>query len=112
MRTTREIQAEITKIRAADKRYNQVVNEGGEGYERDSVSDALRAEYLAAEQAEFAATWTAEITAARRAAWNAGVAKLTAEHGNSVMGHHVRALADSLGYTLADIKRAKALHGL
>lgn len=112
MRTTTEIQAEITKIRDADNRYNQVVNEGGEGYARDSVPDALRAEYLAAEQAEFAATWTAETTAARRAAWNAGVAKLTAARGNNVTGHHLRALATSLGYTLADIKRAKALHGI
>jgi len=113
MRTTTQIAAEIAKINAADRSYNNVINEGGEGYERDSVPQALRDEYSAAEQAEFAAAWTNDVTQQRRAAWNAAIAAIAAKYGERGMtAKRFADLQTSLGYKLADIRRATALHGI
>ena len=112
MRTTTEIQGEIAAIQAKDKAYNRLVNEGGEGYERNSVPEALWSELLAAEAATFAAEWTAQVTAQRLSAWAAGVAALTAKHGKQIPHAAVRGLEISSGYTLADLRKAKALHGI
>lgn len=107
MRTTKIIQAEIEAIRAKDRAYNRIQNEGGEGYERDSVPEALKQEWLDAEKAEFAATWTLEVLMARRAAWNDAVARRAPKTSAAVAQ-----IQRDMGYTLADIKRAKALHGI
>ena len=111
MRTTTEIKADITKLAAADRAYNRVLNEGGEGYERNSTS-ALTDEYLTAEAREFAADWTPEVLAARRAEWNAEVAKISAKYGRQIPQSAVLALPGKLGYQSADIARAKRLHGV
>lgn len=107
MRSTTVIQAEIEAIRTKDRAYNRIQNEGGEGYERDSVPDALKQEWLDAEKAEFAAEWTLEILTARRAAWNAAVARRAPKTPAAVAQ-----LGADLGYRLQDIKRAKVLHGI
>lgn len=107
MRTTKAIQAEIEAIRAKDRAYNKIQNEGGEGYERDSVPASLRQEWLDAEKAEFAAEWTLDVLTARRAAWNAAVARRQPKTPAAVAQ-----LQRDMGYTIADIKRAKALHGI
>lgn len=112
MRTTTEIKAEIDTIRKAMNGYNRLVNEGGEGYvAEDQRIPALAAEFIVAQSAEFAAEWTVETTAARRAAWNAEVAPLVAA-GKPVKPEVVKAVETKLGYTLADIARAKKLHGI
>lgn len=110
MRTTTEIAAQINKIRVADKAYNRFVNEGGEGYERNSVPQALIDEYKAADKAEFLAVWTAGITTERRAAWNGAINAHVAKHGSNISVDQVKAIEQSLGYKLDDIKRAKSLH--
>lgn len=100
MRTTTEIKAEIDTIRKAMNGYNRLVNEGGEGYvAEDQRIPALAAEFIVAQSAEFAA------------AWNAEVAPLVAA-GKPVKPEVVKAVETKLGYTLADIARAKKLHGI
>lgn len=107
MRSTKAIQTEIDAIRAKDRAYNRLQNEGGEGYERDSVPASLRQEWLDAEKAEFAAAWTLDVLTARRAAWNEAVARRQPKTFAAA-----RELERDMGYTIADIKRAKALHGI
>lgn len=65
----------------------------------------------AAEKAAFAAEWTAEAFAARRAAWNTAVAKLPRD-AKGIKFEDIRALEGRLGYTMDDLKRAKATLGI
>ena len=108
MRSTTEISADIAKAKAADRAYNRVLNEGGEGYERDSA-EALQREYMAAEAAEFAAVWTLDVLNTRRAAWNAEMLALSAKRV-TMTPKLMDSIVARLGYGLSDIKRAKALH--
>ncbi len=110
MRTTAEISADIAKVKAADRAYNRVLNEGGEGYERDST-EVLEREWLAAQAAEFAAVWTLETLNARRSAWNAEMLELSAKRV-TMTPKLMDSIIARLGYSLTDIKRAKALHGV
>lgn len=117
-RTIEQITADIQAIRAADRAYNRSNNEGGYGYERDSVPASLIAEYDAAvvaaesdEAAAFAAEWTLEVFTARRAEWNEGARALAAKHGKSIPAAAIRAQEARLGYTMDAIIRAKQLHG-
>ena len=110
MRSTNAIAAEIKGLAAKDKSYNRVVNEGGEGYERDSTRE-LRLEWLEAEKAEFAAAWTLDVLTARRAAWNAEIAVL-ADRKVVMTARVVLEVVARLGYNLDQIRRAKALHGI
>lgn len=113
MRTITQITAELNALIAADKAYNRVANEGGEGFERsNSGKDALHAELTAAKDAAFASEWTAEVTATRRAAWNAGIECLVVKHGRAIPQASVSALRKSLGFGVAEISKAKKLHGL
>lgn len=111
-RTAAAIRAEIASIHAADRAYNRTINEGGEGCERNSVSLALHDELQAAEDAEFAAIWTADVLAARRAAWNAGLQQIVNKHGRNVPQAAVSDLQRRLGYGVGEIARAKRLHGI
>lgn len=113
MRTTTQIAAEIKTLRAADKFYNRLVNEGGDGYEReDSRIATLNEEYLAASKAEWAAEWTPEVFAARRVAWNAEVARVSAANGGTVPAGELKAMIARLGYSHMDLARAKAALGI
>jgi hypothetical protein len=69
--------------------------------------DALRAEIAAKGAAEFAAAWTREITVARRAEWRATLARLGRPTPLTVRQQERRQ-----GWTVEDLKRAVALHGL
>lgn len=111
MRTSQAIEAEMNELRLKDKAYNRLVNEGGEGYETENARiPELFREWKAAMAAEFAAEWTVETLAARRAAWNVEIRPLV-EAGKPVKPADVQAIERRLGYTMSDIKRAKALHG-
>jgi hypothetical protein len=75
---------------------------------------ALRAELaalVAAEDAEFAAEWTPEVTADRRAGWNARV--MAGEFGTRTIDYRAAAAAErAQGWTNADLRRAIALNSL
>lgn len=110
MRTTTQIVDEIKALQAKDRAYNSLVNEGGEGYEReDSRIAALQDEFLAAAKAEKAAQWTVEIFVARRAAWNAEVAKVAAANGGAVPNSEFKSMVARLGYSHTDLAYAKDL---
>lgn len=90
---------------------DRAVNEGGEGYSQAEVQaerDGMAA--LRAEAAAFAAEWTAEVVAARRAAWNAEMMALSAKRV-TMTPKLMDSIIARLGYSLSDIKRAKALLG-
>lgn len=81
---------------------------------RAAEVEALRAELaelVAAEDAAFAAEWTPEVTAARRAEWNARV--MAGEFGTRTIDFRAVAAAEKAqGWTNADLRRAIALNGL
>lgn len=111
MRTATEISAEIAVVSAKAKEYDRIVNEGGEGHNpHHATLNALLAELTAADQVEFAAAWTAEITAARRGQWNALV-KAASARGEKWSGKDQAAAEKQIGFTVADLRRAIALHG-
>lgn len=100
-----------------------VVNEGGEGYSlaAQQADDARRARERANEaafeieqaaaKAAFAAEWTAEVLATRRAAWNAEMLALSTKK-IAMTAKVMAGVVAKLGYTLSDIKMAKALRGV
>ena len=95
---------------AAAKRYDAVVNEGGGGYSTsEALSEAATEKHWpiikAAKEALFAAVWTRAEFDIRRADWNAKVVKTKSYKD-------LAALEKSLGYTAADLKKAKEMHGL
>ena len=105
---TAEMNAKMEAARGL-KKIDLVQNEGGEGYsQHEATCEAIFAEYspriAAAKAAEFAAEWTAEVFAARRAEWNAQNA-LCKSHAD------VAKMVAKLGYSLADLKQAKQLLG-
>lgn len=74
----------------------------------EAAKAARHAEYVAglpARDTAFAAEWTEEVTRARRAAWNAEVAKLPKGHGPAK-------IIAKLGFRMDDLKKAVALHNL
>jgi len=116
MTTSQAVQAEwdskidaIQHLRAVDR----VQNEGGEGFSSyEAAAEDLADEYLpritALRNAEFAATWTHDVTVQRRAAWNSEIGKL----GAKIMPAQVKALIARLGYSHVEIAKAKAMHGM
>lgn len=92
------------------KSYDQVVNEGGEGYSTsEAMSEAAYNKHAplikAAKDALFTVVWTLDALAERRAEWNANVVKCKSHKDMSD-------LAKRLGYGPSDLIRAKALHGI
>ena len=119
-RTIEQIKADIATVDAAldaalkaakrQTRVDRVVNEGGEGYSEGEVmsGSAFEAWSKAASplKAElFAAEWTPEVTASRRAAWNA---EMTALKGKQVNTRQILAIQTKLGFTMSDLKKAVA----
>lgn len=102
---------------------DRVVNEGGEGYSlaaqqaddarraRERANEAAFEVEQAAAKAAFAAEWTVEVLAARRAAWNAEMMDLSARKVG-MTSKVMSGVVAKLGYTLSDLKMAKALHGV
>lgn len=90
--------------------YDKLQNEGGEGYvdyatrypkePSESELQTMIATAHAEAEAEFVATWTADVTAARRSAWNAEAAK----------GMPEGLIYKKLGFSMRDLKKAVAIH--
>ena len=108
LRSSAEILAEIKALQAKDRAYNRLQNEGGEGYERDSVSDELVKECIDAQEREFNALWTKEYWETARTVWNN---ELRTNPPVALYGHALLKLEKATGYTLADMKKAKAIYG-
>lgn len=106
------------KINAAKnmRSIDDLHNEGGEGYSIvEATQETLADQYLPRvtnlQNAIFAAEWTAEVTATRRAAWNAEMQALAAAK-QPANAKTIPPIVKRLGYGLADIQRAKALHNI
>jgi hypothetical protein len=83
------------------------MNERGEGYSHSDVMsgtayDAWNKAVTPLKAELFAAEWTPEVTAARRAAWNA--AMLAA--GKQITTRQVMEIQIKFGFTMADLKKA------
>ena len=91
-----------TKIEEA-KKYDRLVNEGGDGYKsHEQYLNEYSTVLFELSKLEFAAEWTPETTTVRRQAWN----KSGATPSN------MRAIQEKLGFTFADLKKAIALNNL
>lgn len=90
------------------KQMESVLNEGGEGYSlsEQRKEERQRAE-LAAEQSKFDAEWTPEVTAKRRAAWNADMQRMI-DTKETMTPAKQKALEEKHGFKMADLKRAIA----
>lgn len=100
--------ADSEKVKAM-RAYDRVANEGGEGYSTaEAASESLSNKHWpiikAAKAALFAATWTPEYFAARKAEWNAAVPTMKTTKD-------LLAAEKRLGFTHQDLKDAKALLG-
>lgn len=110
MNTDHLSKAELAK---EARKYDRINNDGGEGYNPywDALKDRLALEAREADAA-FAAEWTPEVTATRRAEWNARVQ--SGEFGVIGSGRtDLRAVAaqeQAQGWTMEQLKRAIALH--
>lgn len=116
-RTIEQIKADIAVADAAldaalmaskkQARIDRVLNEGGEGYSHaETISErAFEAwsKVITPLKSElFAAEWTPEVTATRRAAWNAAMMA----SGKQITTKQVLAIQTKLGFTMADLKKA------
>lgn len=98
--------AKLQKLKA----YDRVANEGGEGYstyEAASEESAMRLwpAIQAAKDALFAAEWTPESTAERRALWNGEISMFLKVRRNPTM-REILAIQKKLGFILSDLKKA------
>lgn len=76
---------------------------------------ALRAELAAleaAEQAEFLAEWSLEVTRQRRADWNAWVRGSLSKADKRYIGRMLREQQDKQGWKQRDLNKAIEIHGL
>lgn len=90
--------------------YDKLQNEGGEGYvsfdkrypkqPTKAEQDEILAKSAAELDAAFAAEWTKEVTATRRAKWNAEAVKFG----------HPRKAEIALGFTMRDLKKAVVIY--
>lgn len=104
--------AKVRKLRA----YDRVVNEGGEGFSSaEAASQRVYEEFgpqlNAINKELFAREWTLEVFNGRRAAWNAEV-KVWVDAKRNPSTKDLLALQDRLGYSLGDMRAAKALLGV
>lgn len=107
-----------SKINAAKnmRSIDALHNEGNEGYSlAEATQETLADHYLprvaALQNAIFAAEWTADVTEARRAAWNAEMMALAAAK-QPANTKTIPLIAKRLGYNLTDIRRAMAMHNI
>lgn len=101
------IRAELGKAVTPFNRANSKTPLDGRVYE--IVSEIMRRKQPAKDT--FATAWTAEVFATRRAAWNAESVKLP-RSAKGIKFEDLRALEARLGYTMDDLKRAKAMLGV
>lgn len=106
-RTIKEIQVELDALNKKANTYDRIANEGGDGH--NAFLDRMQAlfrELKAAEEFQFAQTWTKEETEIRKTAWNSLVQK-TAESGRNVP---LNVLEDKIGFTYFDLKKAITMY--
>lgn len=96
------------------KRYNDMMNEGGEGYNphaaaaREEAYQAKINSMVSARNAALIAKGfdSREATEARRAEWNAMV------QAGQITAANRKAVEAKLGWTMEDLKAAKAVYGI
>lgn len=116
-RTIEQIKADIAAVDAAldaalksakrQSKVDRAMNEGGEGYAHGDVMsgaafDAWSKAVTPLKAELFAAEWTPEVTASRRAAWNAAMVAA----GKQITTRQLLAIQTKLGFTMADLKKA------
>jgi len=112
-RTVERIKAALATLaqeKAQLKAMDRVQNEGEEGYnayETKGEEIALKEQALYDEL--FAIEWTAKVTETRRAAWNSEMQKLIAAK-KQISAQVLAEITARVGFTMADLKKAKALH--
>ena len=111
MRTSTEIKAEIDAIKKRDAYYNELNNEGSDGYYNDSVPAALWNELTAALDAEWNEKWTADYAATARAKWNAAAKIVIDSKKYQYQQKAIEAIEKATGFAFADIKKAKEIYG-
>ncbi len=109
MRSTKEIEKEIRAVADQGHKINELQNESGEGYDftDEQKLKTLWAEHAEALKAEFAADWTAEVTVARRSAWNDLV-----KSGQIKTQLDINAAQKKLGFVMTDLKKAIILNNI
>lgn len=106
-------QSTVGQMQALERRLNAMYADRA-AYTDEQIAqvqaqlDALKAE----QDAAFATEWTPEVTAQRRAGWNALVKSGKLNKGGKVDMAAVRQAEQAQGWTMADLKRAVVLHGL
>ena len=109
MRTSTEIKAEIDAIKKRDAYYNELNNEGSDGYYNDSVPAALWNELTAALDAEWNEKWTASYWAESKVKWNDTAKRLQPKY--KAYGLLAQAIEKETGLSLNDMQRAKQIYG-
>lgn len=116
MASLTELNAKIEELGRKRQEHDRRHNEGGYGYNPYAADhEQLVAEHSRltreAEDAAFAAEWTLETFNACRAEWNAEMQKLP-KTAKGIAWADIKALEGRLGYTMDDLKRAKAMLGV
>lgn len=110
-----ELKAYSDELRKASKRYNNLMNEGGEGYNpfySNPIFERISERRRQLERENFANEWTREVTEARRAKWNSEIAKLPREPDGKIRYSDVAELEERLGFKARDIVRAKEINSI
>lgn len=108
-----EAKAYYKELQDARKRYDQVMNEGGEGFnpfDKDERFNKVSSRIQKLEDEKFLKDWPKDVLEERRRLWNEESAKLARTPDGKVKVDDVRELEKRLGFSLNDAKRAKQLH--
>lgn len=108
-----EAKAYHKELQNARKRYNQVMNEGGEGFnpfDNDKRFEQVLSRIQKLEDEKFLMDWPKDVLEARRKSWNEEGAKLPKTPDGRVKVDDVRALEKRLGFSLNDAKKAQRLY--
>lgn len=108
-----EARAYYKELQDARKRYDQVMNEGGEGFnpfDNDERFNKVSSRIQKLEDEKFLKDWPKDVLEERRRLWNEEGAKLARTPDGKVKVDDVRALEKRLGFSWNDAKRAKQLH--
>lgn len=106
-------QSPVHKLNVLRRKLDSLyADRGAHTAEEIAAVEAQIATIEAGGQAQFAAEWTREVTVSRRAAWNALVKSGKLSKGGKVNMQAVRQAERAQGWTMDDLKRAVALHGL
>jgi|3_EtaG_2_1085321.scaffolds.fasta_scaffold106352_4 hypothetical protein len=96
----------LAELRILATRYNDLQNEGAEGYNPyDAQIEAEMHRLMAEKEDDFAIEWTVDVTADRRIVWNNQVAAFPIKSSTAL-----KATEDIVGFTMKALKKAVALH--